>query len=259
MTREHYVLCRNVLPYIENTALFYPCSGNDLVVPIQLFAPSVTDFWFVDHGYFSSDHHDTKDYGFDKPADKQKPLLEADSNYRLIGKPTIAGPPNWDSNDRDIEPCVLTETYLHIASERCFRIHRRRGYGFSALRKEITSLGVFFYRGDSEGEGGSGNLWLASDHISDVLKKLVDGGLIVTDGSQHGRTHAKNYAKEYEELWKYRKCSMDVKEIKKIIESARFTDEEGRTFTCVGYAGHRYGPTLIWQVRHSLLKKNDPI
>lgn len=249
MMSERYVLNGDALPEIRNTALFYPCSGNDLDVSIQLFSPFVSDFWFVDRGYFSSGHQDTRNYGFDAPADKQKPLLEADSNYRLIGKPTIVGPPNWDRDDRDIEPCILTETYLHIASERCFRIHRRRGYGFSALDKVITSLGVFFYRGDSEGEGGSGNLWLASDHLSDVLDKLVDGGLIVTDGSQHGTTYRNNYAKEYEELWKWRfqSCSMKAEEI---IESAKaFTDKAGRTFTCVGYAGHRYGPTLIWQVK----------
>ena len=133
------ILNRDALPEeIKDTTLFYPCSGNDLVVPVQLFAPFVTDFWFVDSGYFSSGHQDTRHYGFDKPADKQKPLLKADRNYRLIGEPTIVGTPDWQSNIYDIEPCVLTETYQHIASKRRIKIHRRRGYGFSAFKKEIT-------------------------------------------------------------------------------------------------------------------------
>jgi len=27
-----------------------------------------------------------------------------------------------------------------------------------------------------------------------------------------------------------------------------FEDPQGRRFECIGYAGRRYGPTLVWQV-----------
>ena len=30
-----------------------------------------------------------------------------------------------------------------------------------------------------------------------------------------------------------------------------FQDNKGRRFTCVGYAGKKYGPTMIWQVHHT--------
>ncbi len=105
------------------------------------------------------------------------------------------------------------------------------------------SLGIFFYRGDSLGEGGSGNLWLIPDHLDEVCDKLINGGLIVTDGSNHG-----SYGHtEYEELWNQSNASGSMEEI--IKSAKRFMDKRGRSFTCVGYAGKRYGHTLIWQVK----------
>jgi hypothetical protein len=236
-----YILGKDILSWVENTALFYPSCGNDTSVPIQLFSPFVTDFWFVDRGYFCPGNQDTKHYGLDKPADEQEPILSKDKSYRLINT-AIDGPPIWAGGWRDLEPCILTELYLHVPTNRNIRIHRRRGFGFSAFRKLISSLGVFFYRGDSPGEGGSGNLWLKSEHLKDVCNKLKNGGLIVTDGSQQGG------ARPYRELCKYfwQNRSMTGEELIKSVKP--FTDSEGRIFTCVGYAGHRYGPTLIWQV-----------
>jgi len=246
--KEKFILERENLLPIHNKALLYPCSGNDFDVAIFLFSPLITDFWFVDRGYFSPNHQDTRGYkrGLDAPADEQIPLLKGHPDYQFMGK-KIVGSPTWYWRDYDIDPCVLTEIYLHVPSNRKIKIHRRRGYGISAFHKERFSLGVFFYRGDSQGEGGSGNLWLHTRRIHEICDKLVDGGLIVTDGSQH--SYKQDHV--YKELWKYRsgECPPTAEEI---IKSARpFTDPEGRHFTCIGYAGHRYGPTLVWQVRKS--------
>lgn len=184
--KERFIITQKTLLSVENSTLFYPCAGNDFFVPIHVFSPFFTEFWFVDRGYFSPGHQDTKYYGLDAPADQQPPLLQRHPDYGLIDT-DIIGPPTWNWHIGDIEPCILTETYLHLPSSRLIRIHRRRGYGISAFKKEIGSLGVFFYRGDSEGEGegGSGNFWLYSKRIQDICEKLIDGGLIVTDGSQH--------------------------------------------------------------------------
>ena len=241
MTEERYILDLEALPEIRDTTLFYPCSGNDWQVPIKLFSPSLTVFWFVDKAYFRKGSALTREYGFDAPADEQKPILEGNPDYRLAGKPTVVGPPNWPLRDSGMRPCVLTERYEHIPSGRTIKVHRRRGCGFPSFNKKIISLGVFFYRGDSQGEGGSGNLWLASGHLDGVCEKLVDGGLVVTDGSQHDYW--------YEELWKYHTgdCPSDAEEI--VATAKPFTDRKGRLFTCIGYAGHKYGPTLVWQVR----------
>lgn len=242
---ENVIIPESVIAPLKGTSLFYPCSGNDMLLPVQLFSPYVTDFWFVDKGYFSPGHQDTHDYGLDIPANMQRPLLAEDENYDFI-ESSITGPPQWDCNVKNIKPCVLSEHYLHRSSNTGIYIHQRRGYGYSAFRKEISSLGVFFYRGDSQGEGGSGNLWLIPEHLDEVCNKLVDGGLIVTDGSNHG------YSKSHRDLSKY-----NFKEIKKtgqeIIKSCNsFVDKSGRQFECVGYVGHRYGPTLIWRVRTNL-------
>jgi hypothetical protein len=109
--------------------------------------------------------------------------------------------------------------------------------GCTALRTNIHNLGVFFYRGDSN-EGGSGTLWLQA-HIGEVIAKLVDGGLIVTDGSNYdGDT--------YYEMRRFR-GNDDIRG--GALDQARpFEDKGGNQFRCVGYLGEKYGPTLAWQV-----------
>ena len=250
---EICILDEKILPPLQGTTLFYPCSGYDLFVPIQLFSPFVSDYWFIDRGYFSPGHQDTRYFQFDAPADQQKPLLLGYNNYEWQ-ESKITGPASWTPYEMDIEPCVLSETYRHVTSGNLIRVHRRRGYGFSAFNKEIARkrcrLGVFFYRGDSEGEGGSGNIWLTPERIEAICEKLVDGGFIVTDGCQHG------WFIEHQELWKnhrtYRRelTPSNPRELIKSYES--FEDKKGNRFTCVGYAGHRYGPTMIWQVKKRL-------
>mgnify|MGYP001164048401 CR=1 FL=1 len=246
--KERLILDREILERINNSKLFYPCSGDDLKIPIKLFSPYVTDFWFVDRGYFSRGHSDTKDYRFDVLADKQRSVLYADRQYKLLNT-EINGPPNWHPGDKDITPCILSETYRHIQSNREVTIHRRRGYGFSAFRdeKEIDKLGVFFYRGDSFGEGGSGNLWLKPDRLDKVCNKLIDGGLIVSDGSDGCPRHRKNRG-IYKELWKYHQKEVSQCPEELIKDMKSFTDREGRRFSCIGYVGRKYGPTMIWQV-----------
>lgn len=236
---------------IAGTALFYPCSGNDIEVPIRLFSPHVTEFWFVDRGYFTPGHQDTKQYGFDRPADEVAPVLVQDADYQLLGT-NIEGQPYWRLSSRDIEPCILTETYRHLPSGRTIQIKRRRGYGFSAFRNDIRQIGVFFYRGDSQGEGGSGNLWLKPDHINEICAKLIDGGLLVTDGSQQSKWTKPAPNSEYWPLAQFHGGRPRPKDPEEILRGTRpFTDSKGRTFTCVGYAGERYGPTLIWRVARS--------
>lgn len=94
---------------------------------------------------------------------------------------------------RQIDPARLEETYLHEASGRLIRVTRRRGFAQYAL-KEIPngSLGVFFHRGDSMGEGGSDAWFLAnrprrhpplSNLFARLKQKLAYPALIASDGS----------------------------------------------------------------------------
>jgi hypothetical protein len=236
------ILSAAVLQAVDGTRLFYPCAGRDFRSPIRLFSPRVTDFMFVDRGYFSPGHQDTRAYGLDAPADKVEPILGDNDRYQLT-RVEIDGPVTWNPEWRDIEPCIRTETYLHRGSGRQVKIRLRRGYGFSAFRKEIDELGVFYYRGDSMGEGGSGNFWMAADHVREILAKLIDGGLIVTDGSQAGRPHQR---RPYEALSTFpRKSGETNYELAQRLAPFYVAPH---LFTCVGSVGSRYRRTFAWQV-----------
>ena len=237
---------KSALAPLQGSSLFYPCSGNDLLKPIQLFSPYVTEFWFVDRGYFAPGHQDTRHYGYDAPADRHRPVLIDDHDYEHVNS-NVNGDTRGSKYEVDIKPIILTESYKHIPTGRTIKIHKRRGYGFSAFRREITSLGIFFYRGDSAGEGGSGNMWLKTEHIDEILNKMIDGGLMVLDGSD-GTPYRKNLSGQYSSFWKYR--NIDFPSAHSVITDVKpFTDRKGNAFTCVGYAGRRYGNTLVWQVK----------
>jgi hypothetical protein len=81
-----------------------------------------------------------------------------------------------------------------------------------------------------------------------VCSKLMDGGLFVTDGSQRKRWMNSTSSGAYRQLTKYNfeKSPMPPEEL--VASTKPFTDSKGRTFTCIGYAGERYGPTLVWRV-----------
>jgi len=240
---EFFIADESVFESVRGKALFYPCSGMDLMPPIALFSNYIDDFWFVDRGYFSPGHQDTR-FGkerYDKAADKQPPVLDGKDDYDYLGK-EIRGAVSWNWMDRDIEPCLVTERYLHKPTGRQITVRRRRGYGYSAFRteKDISPLGVFFYRGDSMGEGGSGNMWFKSDNLIEICSMMADGGFIVTDGSGSGFRSVRKY-------WSYsgRYDSMSPEEL---VLAAKPFARFGFRFACVGYAGKRYGPTLIWKV-----------
>ena len=50
--------------------------------------------------------------------------------------------------------------------------------------KTIPQIDTFFYRGDSEGEGGSGLHFFSGDLFTNIVEKMPSmGGRIITDGS----------------------------------------------------------------------------
>ena len=86
-------------------------------------------------------------------------------------------------------------------------------------------------------------------HLLEVLDKLQNGGLIVTDGSNHGHGerfyHDSRDNREYRSIWAYH-GNIGLRP-DPLPES--FNDKLGNRFECVGYAGQRgFGPVLIWQV-----------
>jgi hypothetical protein len=142
------------LETIAETALFYPCSGNDLEVPVKLFASVIADFYFVDLN--RPEHPDLSGFA--------RLLRRAQPNKYCI---------------RDV--------FIHDASNHEFRVHRCQSCAKEFLNR-LPELGVFFFRGDYpvEGEGSSGVLWLGGRLFSQILTHLIPGGLVVTDGSNPG-------------------------------------------------------------------------
>lgn len=248
----------NVLQALERIGhlpLFYPCSGADLLAPIKTFAPYIKEFWFVD-----------KDYFRDMKPEQERPALALKDGYKLlnvafrkIDDSVWEGRKNVYKAHYEVCPRVVRiETYQHLTSGSIITIHRHRRTGPSALETEIDQLGIFYYRGDSNADGGSKTHWLTIHKwatpgeqkrtlrkgalIFEVLDKLVDGGLIVTDGSM---CMGKN--NPYRELQRFH--SDHAIKAKAVNEAQQFTDPTGRKFHCIGYAGECYRcPTLIWQV-----------
>jgi TPR repeat protein len=187
MSTEIEPLPESVLARLRDGCLFYPCSGRDLLVPLELFSPWITDFVFVDKGYFDPEDQDMRYSGLGQPADKALPLLEAHANYALLATEILDSPGSADDGRRyRLGPCQLTEIYAHLPSGRVIHVHRVRDIGLRALTRLRSRLQVFFYRGDSDGEGGSGNHWLSRIWFDIVLCRMSDCGLVVTDGSNRG-------------------------------------------------------------------------
>jgi hypothetical protein len=105
----------------------------------------------------------------------------------------------------------------------------------------LDKISVFFLRGDSEGEGGSGQRWFQERIFNLILDKLVDGGLIVTDGSSWNPEEYETA--QWKSLWKNRYNSKR--------DNLQKPDDflySGRKFICIGECGHRYGPVYVWKV-----------
>lgn len=183
--------------HLKGTCLYYPCSGEDWLEPIQRFLPYLKEFWFVDPIYFpahagavSRDQHSSI------PRTRQlPPKLSRSDEFEHLDT-TIEGDINAPHKTKidpkngrkylDYTPCIVTERYREVKTGEEFIIHWHREDGRAGLKDVKSPLGVFFHRGDGgpgKGEGASGAHWLSKKWLTPVLEMLVDGGLIVTDGS----------------------------------------------------------------------------
>ena len=218
---------------IKDTSLFYPCCGRDLNDPLQLYISVIKDFWFVDIlnnlNYISSQTNQLlQSLGY-----KQK---KENNSKKFYGTTIHKKEPYTIS--------VKTFTYIKKNEGREVNIHRCCGKGYDALRSIFDdnnyTLGVFFYRGDSKGECGSGFYWLGSKTFPYVLSRLSNGGHVVTDGSN---VYGSSFLKKH--LAKFHRQQISPNEAVK--QSNDFTYKNLR-FDCVGHAEQKYGPVLIWRI-----------
>lgn len=242
-------LSAEILGPIQGTQLFYPCSGDDLETPVKLFAPYITDFWFADVAYFDR---------IEDAYEQRCPTLTGLRKFvyldREVGLTTVFDAAH-DPLFQDIPPFVVTEWYEYLPTGTIITIHRCRRRGPSAMRAHITNLGVFFYRGTNSESSSTNWLYASRTHIQnkrhqmtwELLQNLKDGGLIVADGSD-GKVACWIYKESpYQPFGLY--TGDDHIQANAATHSNLFTDGFGHTFRCVGYAGERNGPTLVWQVK----------
>ncbi|MEI7970788.1 MAG: hypothetical protein WCJ69_17565 [Betaproteobacteria bacterium] len=226
----------------EPKVFFYPCSGADLLEPLDHFIDDIDEFWFVDRAYFCHNHQDVRGTGLDTDPAAVAPLVPRLLGYRRIdrridGRASGGPVPSTDDLFADLpDPwhreyradthirsdalgkfperpaaCTLTETWEKVRTGRRVTIHLRRDHGVHFMLDQLQSFDVFMHRGDSKGEGGSAIPWLVDyDLLRELERRLRPDGQIVGD---------------------------------------RVSTDDGAylsSYTFAGHLGDRYGPTYIW-------------
>jgi len=247
------VLTADIVVDLRGTCLFYPCAGEDVYAPVQVFLPYVSSFWFVDLHYSGTvgDRH----------------IRRLAHRHPLAVEPRLepVDDPDWEGvmyADPGRPSFLKTATFTRARSGDPFAVRWCRNHGPAAMLDLPEPIGVFFYRGDGDGDGGSSIPWLCdarakwrayTGRMNAVLDRLVDGGLIVTDGSNTRLAESTGAPDPYRALGNslyHRRNSPATAHA----EAQPFEDEHGHRFRCIGHLGpdgHGYGPTLVWQVRKS--------
>ena len=113
----------------------------------------------------------------------------------------------------------------------------------------LDSIAVFFLRGDSLGEGGSGQVWFQPKIFDLILEKLLDGGYIVTDGSGmygHAGSQSDYYDMEklpWKPLWENQRLFRE--QDSQLIKEFNY---KNRTFNFIGWSGYEHRTVFIWKV-----------
>ncbi len=181
-------------------ALFYPSCGSDTYAPLNMFIDSVNAFHFVDHLIIPP-----------------LPLLQRENRILLQGiglaierqeTSEPAGKQNENRNQllkhpANDEKCFQETWEFLVGGQRrsveIFRHHCDNLEAFGALEH----ISVFFYRGDSPGEGGSGQMWTGRELFPQIVAKLTPRALIVTDGANHDLNKEKNHVTPWQPLLDY--------------------------------------------------------
>lgn len=238
---------------IPKGILFYPCCGNDIAMPLELFMDTISEYHFVDINHIIlpneeypgrlGEHRELYRYicnnlikdisqqvvhiEKEQLLNKKKHLLNITQAIK-VPKENYIKPNKWIIKmDDDTKELNITR-------------HKKDAL---ITLTELDKIAVFYYCGDSLGEGGSGQWWLGPDIFSMVLDKLVYGGIVVTDGSNPD-PDLRNL-QENKPLWKNSWIHKD----QKILETPRDFLYQGRSFKLIGQCGHKYGPIYAWQVK----------
>ena len=179
---------------------FYPCSGNDYEHALNLFRCVVTEFHFADPFW---------------PVRRGLKRELAPGMRDIVNVNSIGSVVNHPGASRSIE---LSDQYVVS--------HQRDG--LLTVLDQIPFMSVFYYRGDSSGEGGSGQRWCSPVLLDLVFSRILNGGLLCCDESNSsGPIFRKLRTLSVGETFSYRNLT---------IESVHSD------------VGHRNGPMTVWQV-----------
>lgn len=204
-------------------SLFYPCCGSDIEDAVTSFGSCVTDCRFADP--YNPPHG--------------RPLRRADVRRRALHRADVK--PVFV---RHIETVVVgRHEHWRIDNASC-PVYSYRKDGLLTLIDDVPALSVFYYRGDSYGEGGSNQRWLEPVLFHTVLARLLDGGIIVTDGSNCGSGGGSGYWHDNKYApWNFL-CGFEPYEPQ--VKGAKF-HYASREFLCVNdLKSSRRG--YVWQV-----------
>lgn len=236
-------LSPEALKQLPPGVLFYPCCGNDLAEPLTVFASYVKEFWFVDINYRTPRvpsvlRQSSLFHRLPELRDRFEFLEGRAWTPTLVEQ--VANPPAHQSRHSWMVPRVRTEILRDRRTGETITVNRRSGYSVACLRNgDFGPISVFFYRGDSEGEGGSNVFWLSyggANLLDEVVSRMSPGAMLVTDGSNSrgDKTRPLRQLHHSEE--------MPPRPTRTL-----FSDRRGNLFKLVGHLGPRYGPTLAWQ------------
>lgn len=235
---------------IPKGILYYPCCGNDTIEPIRIFLNQVDQFHFADND------------NIDLPAvegqgERRRYTSVFNRGKSCEGREEGRLPirPNWFVQKSEMHHIDIDQVVLDFAKQLTDNVHLPKspkiyqeswGNSRDGSKTEVIchrndgvltlcsldKLSVFFYRGDSVGESGSGQWWLGPKLFNFVIDKLLDGGLIITDGSNPDPMFRRV---EWASLWS---------------EKNDFVYRD-RAFKCLGQiAPIRGRATYVWQVKH---------
>lgn len=257
MLKENFFMNKEILEVLRHKfnrstlskTLFYPCCWYDTLEPITVFQDLIENYHFSDTVAIGLPHV-VNSIDDDKPCNSSfqqkrpsfiKTLNHSFSQYYHYESSLMIT--NEDAGDLrlDHRSILYREQFRSHENNQIFNINCHR-YDCRQAFHNIDSLSVFYYRGDSMGEGGSGVWWFGPDLFPQLVDKLEDGGFIITDGSNPDPNHLYT-------PWMslYTHSHFHFRDLKEGEQPKSFT-YRNKYFQLLGDLSERYGTVYVWQV-----------
>lgn len=232
---------------IEEGSLFYPCCGIDTYEPLALFINTIKEFHFADGGKISlpllecgvckgEEERNRSYYGgygsFSSNVIPFATYFSNNNNYDTIKALEESLMTNFKFIN--IEDFNLKEVWkTKFQNNKKVEIFCHKFEGALSLIN-IDKISVFYYRVDSKSLSSLSFNWFSPIAFNSVLERLVEGGLIITDGIKPKEFKEKNEEVEWSCFW-------DNSDVNEFVYN-------NRIFNYIGECGERYGKMKVWRV-----------